>query len=79
MSVAYYDAESEVLLNGAGEPFGTITRVYATTTQREIADGVTRDITETREVAYFYNRITSTPDSPDASANPGQPEKKENA
>lgn len=79
MSVAYYDAESEVLLNGAGEPFGTITRVYATTTQREIANGVTRDITETREVAYFYNRITSTPDSPAASASSGPSPQKENA
>lgn len=77
MSVAYYDAETEILLTGAGEPFAVITRVFATTTQCEIANGVTRDITETREVASFHNRIT--PDTPEAEASPGQPQQKENA
>ena len=78
MSATYYDAETEII-HFSGRPVGVITRVYATTTQREIADGVTRDITETREVASFHNRIESTPDSPDASANPGQPSESENA
>jgi hypothetical protein len=62
MSAAYYDAETEILTQADGTPFGVRTRVFATTNQREIAAGVVREVTETREVASFYNRIVKEDD-----------------